>query len=361
MEQQAGSGSADRPGRRDVPLHHRRGAADRAAAPDGRGPGRLTVASGHARHRVRRGGRRRLDPVDGAGQDASRAGACCRRSWPASSSAPRSRCSRARSRWCWRPGWRPPRPTRCSGRSWCRPRPSCSGPALRGRVVAIVFAGGNVALVLGVPAGTWLGERAGWRASFLAVAGLGALVLVVVASLLPSTRPDEGHAARGATPDARRFWLLVAVAVLTTAGAIAAYTYVALFVTEVSGFSASSVGAILLARGIASVLGILAFGALVDRSPWLALVTTVALQSVALLGLYALGHRPCRGRRPARPGRTGVRGVHRGARRPRAAGGARALRPRRRHASPPPSTSASPAAPWSPASRCRATACTARC
>jgi DHA1 family inner membrane transport protein len=159
-------------------------------------------------------------------------------------------------------------------------------------VVAVVFAGGNVALVLGVPAGTWLGERAGWRASFLAVAGLGAVVLVVVAALLPSTRPDQGHAARGAAPDARRFWLLVAVAVLATAGAIAAYTYVALFVTEVSGLLASSVGAVLLARGVASVVGILAIGVLVDRSPWLALVVTTALQSVALLGLYALGHRP---------------------------------------------------------------------
>ncbi|MGI5146272.1 MFS transporter [Plantactinospora sp. CA-294935] len=165
-------------------------------------------------------------------------------------------------------------------------------PGLRGRVVAIVFAGGNVALVLGVPAGTWLGERAGWRVSYLAVAGLGAIVFAAVASLLPSTRPDQGHAARGATPDVRRFWLLVAVAILATAGAIAAYTYVALFVTEVSRFPAASVGAILLARGVASVLGILAVGAVVDRSPWLTLVATVALQAVALLGLYPLGHRP---------------------------------------------------------------------
>jgi len=164
-------------------------------------------------------------------------------------------------------------------------------PGLRGRVVAVVFAGGTVALALGVPAGTWLGERAGWRASFL-VAAVGAVVLVAVASLLPSTGPDEGHAARGATPDARRFRLLVAVAVLTVAGAIAAYTYVALFVTEVSGFAASSVGAILLARGIASVLSILAVGAVVDGGPWPALAAIVALQSVALLGLYAFGRQP---------------------------------------------------------------------
>jgi DHA1 family inner membrane transport protein len=165
-------------------------------------------------------------------------------------------------------------------------------PERRGRVVAVVFAGGTVALALGVPAGTWLGERAGWRAAFLAVAGLGAVVLVAVAALLPSTRPGGGHAARGATPDARRFWLLVAVAVLATAGAIAAYTYVALFVTEVSGLAASSVGTVLFVRGLASVLGILTIGAVVDRGPWPALVATVALQSVALLGLAAFGHRP---------------------------------------------------------------------
>lgn len=165
-------------------------------------------------------------------------------------------------------------------------------PGLRGRVVAIVFAGGNVALVLGVPAGTWLGEHAGWRVSFLAVAALGAAVLVTVAALLPSTPPDAGHAARGETPDARRFWLLVAVAILTTAGAIAAYTYVALFVTEVGGFAAATVGAILLVRGLASVVGILAVGAVVDRSPWRALVATVALQAAALVGLFASGHRP---------------------------------------------------------------------
>ncbi|MDY7087739.1 MAG: hypothetical protein SYR96_21860 [Actinomycetota bacterium] len=82
------------------------------------------------------------------------------------------------------------------------------------------------------------------------------------------------------------------MAVLTTAGAIAAYTYVALFVTEVSGFAASSIGVVLLARGIVSVLGVLAAGPMVDRSPWTTLITTVALQFVALLGLYVFGALP---------------------------------------------------------------------
>jgi DHA1 family inner membrane transport protein len=165
-------------------------------------------------------------------------------------------------------------------------------PELRGRVVAIVFSGATTALALGVPAGTWLGERTDWRTSFVAVSAVGVLVLATVATLLPSTPPDQGHAARGATPDARRFWLMVTVAALATAGAIAAYTYVALFVTEVSGLTAASVGTVLFIRGVASVLGILAIGMVVDRGPWRAMTATVALQSAALLGLYVVGHLP---------------------------------------------------------------------
>ncbi len=43
-------------------------------------------------------------------------------------------------------------------------------PELRGRAAAYVFAGGSLAIVLGVPLGTWLGRLAGWRLSFAALA-----------------------------------------------------------------------------------------------------------------------------------------------------------------------------------------------
>jgi DHA1 family inner membrane transport protein len=162
-------------------------------------------------------------------------------------------------------------------------------PGMRGRVVAAVFSGGTVALALGVPAGTWLGTHTDWRVSFLAVAGAGAVVLVVVAALLPSIRADEGHAAHGSAPDARRFWLLVAVAALGTAGAVAPYTYVAPFITGVSGIAASAVGGVLLVRGLASVVGVYAAGALMARNPWGVLSATVAVQVVAHLGLFVAG------------------------------------------------------------------------
>ncbi|MDG4798647.1 MFS transporter [Micromonospora sp. WMMD1082] len=163
-------------------------------------------------------------------------------------------------------------------------------PHLRGRAVAVVFAGSTAALAVGVPAGAWLGELVGWRVTFLAVGGLGLAALMAIAALLPSTPAGRGHSARGTTPDARRFWLLVAVAALATTGALTAYTYVAPFVTEVGGLVPAAVGTVLLVRGVASMLGVLAIGPVVDRRPWLALTATVAVQSVALLALYAGGH-----------------------------------------------------------------------
>lgn len=165
-------------------------------------------------------------------------------------------------------------------------------PEARGRVVAVVFGSGTIATVLGVPAGTWLGGIAGWRAVFLALAALGLVAFVVVAVLLPTTLPDHGRAARGSEPDSRRYVLLIVVAVLATAGAFAAFTYVAPFLIEVGGFTPVAIGPLLLVRGLASLLGIATIGVLIDRRPRLTTAAPVALQALALLGLLTLTDGP---------------------------------------------------------------------
>lgn len=80
--------------------------------------------------------------------------------------------------------------------------------------------------MLGVPAGTWLGGHSGWRAPFVVLGALGLGALVAVAVLLPTSRPDEGHAAYGAAPDVRRFAVVLATTALSVTGAFAGFTYV---------------------------------------------------------------------------------------------------------------------------------------
>jgi DHA1 family inner membrane transport protein len=163
---------------------------------------------------------------------------------------------------------------------------------MRGRAVGLVFAGSSLATLLGVPAGTWLGQHLGWRVSFAALGGLGLLVMIAVASLLPSSMPGQGETARGTAPDARRYWLTIVVVSLAATGSFVSFTYVTPFFTQVSGFSLGSLSVILLIRGIAGIAGVAVGGRMADWRPWAAIGAPVATQALALCGLYLAGGQP---------------------------------------------------------------------
>lgn len=159
----------------------------------------------------------------------------------------------------------------------------------RGRVTAAVFSGGSLATVMGVPAGTWLGQEAGWRVPFLAVAGLGLLAMVGVAALLPSTSPGHGNTATGSAPHTRRYWLTIAATAVAITGGFAAFTYITPFLTDVSGFAPGTVIWVLLVYGVAGLVGVVVGGAMADRAPHAAMLIPVACLSAALLALYGFG------------------------------------------------------------------------
>jgi predicted MFS family arabinose efflux permease len=160
---------------------------------------------------------------------------------------------------------------------------------VRGRVVGVVMAGGSLAAVLGVPAGTWLGQQAGWRAPFLVLGGVSLAAAAGIGVLLPGAAPGRPRSERGTDPDTRRYRLLSVLTILAVTGSFASFTYVTPFLVAVSGFAVATIGPLLLLRGVAGIGGVFAGGALVDRSPWLATLAPVALQVVALLGLAGLG------------------------------------------------------------------------
>ncbi|MFB6987050.1 MFS transporter [Streptomyces sp. NPDC056304] len=165
-------------------------------------------------------------------------------------------------------------------------------PEVRGRVVAALSVAGSLALVLGIPAGTWLGRQSDWPVPLAVLAGLGLVSLVTIAVLLPTSRPEEGHAAYGTRPDARRFGTVLAAGALSAAGAFAGYTYIVKFLGDVSGFSPNAVSALFVAFGVACLAGVSVTGALLDRFPQSTLTTAVAAQAVGMLGLYATGTDP---------------------------------------------------------------------
>ncbi|KAB8182247.1 MFS transporter [Microbispora catharanthi] len=162
-------------------------------------------------------------------------------------------------------------------------------PEIRGRAIARMSIGSSLGPVLGVPAGTWLGQQVGWRTAFALAAAVGLVTCVTVATLMPRVGSDGHEPGRGATPDARRYALLIVATVIGVGGYLTAYTYITPFLLDFGGFAPAALSPLLLASGIAGVAGTIVVGRLLDSRPRTALVGPLALITCALLTLYVFG------------------------------------------------------------------------
>lgn len=138
-----------------------------------------------------------------------------------------------------------------------------------GTGTAVIMSGVAVASVLGVPAGTYLGDLFGWRAAFGAAAAAAVVLggaLAVVLPPLPAGPAVRPGGVLGTARVRRVRTGLVVVALLVT-GHFAAYTFVRPVLERVPEMDAAMIGALLLAYGVAGVAGNFAGGALAARSP----------------------------------------------------------------------------------------------
>ncbi|MED7924363.1 MFS transporter [Nonomuraea sp. LP-02] len=162
-------------------------------------------------------------------------------------------------------------------------------PEVRGRVVGALSLAGSLALVLGIPAGTWLGQQSHWQVPIALLAALGFVSLVTIAVLLPTSRPEEEPAAYATGPDVRRFWTVLVVGALSSAGAFTGYTFIVTFLGGVSGFTPGTISVLLVGFGVACLAGVGVTGVFLDRFPQSALAVAVTTQAAGMLGLYAFG------------------------------------------------------------------------
>ncbi|MFE5543941.1 MFS transporter [Streptomyces sp. NPDC056534] len=190
-----------------------------------------------------------------------------------------------------------------------------------GRATAVIFGGVSAASVLGVPAGTLLTERAGWRWAFAATGLLALLAAAALRTLLPrlpgrgagtgagaATTTDAGTSTGTGTgaepsPAARsgagtllalprrnrrvRAGLLLTLALVT--GHFLAYSFVRPLLTDRSGISGSLLGALLLGYGVAGVAGNFLAGSRAVRSPGRTLAVIAAALGTVLLAGFLLG------------------------------------------------------------------------
>ncbi|MEN3811507.1 MFS transporter [Chromobacterium piscinae] len=161
---------------------------------------------------------------------------------------------------------------------------------MAGRAMALMFSGMTLANVLGVPAGTLIGQWAGWRASFAAVAALGFITLLLIRALLPTHTGDRTDG----KPQAHlpgRVWPALLASVLAAASMFAFFTYLLPTLSQVSGLPPEQSSAALLLCGVGLVAGGWIGGRLADGQLDKALLLTLALLCASLIAFCLLAAR----------------------------------------------------------------------
>lgn len=153
----------------------------------------------------------------------------------------------------------------------------------KGRAIAIAMVGTPLALSLGVPAGTFLGNWVGWRMCFGIMSGLALVLMVWVRIKLPDfagqaacKRLSPGHVF---TMPGVRPVLFVVLAFVLAHNIL--YTYIAPFLLAAG--MAERTDLVLLVFGVSSLLGIWGIGVLIDRH-----LRALTLASTVVFGLAAL-------------------------------------------------------------------------
>ncbi|HZX05202.1 MFS transporter [Kribbella sp.] len=155
--------------------------------------------------------------------------------------------------------------------------PNAAGPA-----TSLIFSGIGIASVLGIPAGAYVGELAGWRWAFAGVGVLALALSVALSIFLPQLAPERPVR----LSDVREILHLkqvrvglVLVALIVT-GHFAAYTYVRPLLEPHTG--PALIGVLLLAYGAAGVIGNFLTGALRPHRALTAIAAGIALTALAM-------------------------------------------------------------------------------
>ncbi|WP_402718900.1 MFS transporter [Janthinobacterium rivuli] len=153
--------------------------------------------------------------------------------------------------------------------------------------IAIMFTGLTVALVTGVPLGTFIGQHFGWRETFLAVSALGLVAFIGSLLYVPSTIKHSKPASllqQVQVLGQPRLLLVYAMTAVGYGGSFIAFTYLAPILQDVSGFSAGAVGVVMLVYGVSVAFGNIWGGKLADKKgPVSALKLIFLLLALVLL------------------------------------------------------------------------------
>ena len=125
----------------------------------------------------------------------------------------------------------------------------------------------TIANLFGVPLGTFMSNIMSWRIPFLFNGVWGLITLFYIWKWVPSlpALPDTGLKGQFRFLKKPAPWLILGATALGNGGVFCWYSYITPLLTEVSGFSADSITALMVLAGFGMVVGNLVSGRMSDR------------------------------------------------------------------------------------------------
>src|ERR1700753_2298664 len=135
----------------------------------------------------------------------------------------------------------------------------------RAQAITLMFSGLTLANVLGVPAGTALGQVAGWRFAFWALVPIGLLAGFSLWRLVPHQAAEKMELKREFRAVRRpQVQLVLALSTLSSVALFCVFTYIAPILEQVTHLSPTAVTRVLVVFGVGITVGNLLGGRLAD-------------------------------------------------------------------------------------------------
>jgi MFS transporter, DHA1 family, inner membrane transport protein len=148
----------------------------------------------------------------------------------------------------------------------------------RAQAITLMFSGLTLANVLGVPAGTALGQAFGWRFAFWALVPIGLVAGLGLFRLVPHQPAEKLHLKHEFRAALRpQVQLVLALSTLSSISLFCVFTYVAPILEQVTRLSPAAVTRVLVVFGVGITVGNLLGGRLADWKQMPVLLTGFVL------------------------------------------------------------------------------------
>jgi DHA1 family inner membrane transport protein len=159
----------------------------------------------------------------------------------------------------------------------------------RAQAIALMFSGLTLANVLGVPAGTALGQAFGWRFAFWAIVPICLVAGIGLFRLVPHQPAEKIHLKHEFHAVVRpQVQLVLAMSTLSSVSLFCVFTYIAPILEQVTHLSPAAVTRVLVVFGVGITVGNLLGGRLADWKQMPVLLVGIMLLILIFLAMPLL-------------------------------------------------------------------------